>query len=386
MTDRQRSNFDTGPVQSWLDSEIASGRLTGGAIEIAIADETVLSKTFGVRNLHGDLVTPTTQFWIASMTKPIVSVAAMILYERGQLKLDDPVSDFIPGFGKQVLCADGVMTEPACRPATLLDLMTHTSGVTYGIFGDDNIHQRYAELAVMDYCSNNAAMAQRLAALPLLYHPGTTFEYGMSTDLLGRVVEVITGMTLFEALHDLVLGPLGMDQTTFLPDKNRLAFVPKGPISDAIAPPFTALQTWQSGGGGLCSTVSDYMRFLDMLSDHKGQENGCLLSRNAISLICTNHLPKNVRFGRYTEALGITAPWADNGLGFGLGVAVRVEETAHLHGSVGEYLWPGISGANFWVDPHLRLQVVFLTHAAEHRQKHRIQLREAVYAGVERHS
>ncbi|MBL4838825.1 MAG: beta-lactamase family protein [Kordiimonadaceae bacterium] len=382
MTKKIQSNFNPASVEGWLSRELAAGRLEGGALEVHHTGKTVYTNEFGTSNSYGEAVRRDTMFWIASMTKPVVSVAAMRLIERDELSLSDWVSDFVPGFGEHGVLTSSGDLEAAKRPPTILDLMTHTSGVTYDLFGNEAIHRRYAQAQVFDFRSNNVKIAEKLANLPLLYQPGTVFEYGMSTDMLGRVIEVLTGLPLDDALQDLVLGPLGMNDTSFLPDAKKIADIPPSAIRDNIAPLISPEQTWWSGGGGLYSTVTDYMRFARMLL-HSGKLDGIRVLRpQTVALMRQDHLPENVKYGNYTAALGITAPWTENGLGFGLGFAVRTKCLDHVPGGMGEYLWPGVSGANFWTDPENDLIVVFLTHAPDHRSDHRIGLRNAVYAGL----
>jgi CubicO group peptidase (beta-lactamase class C family) len=375
--------FDATLVDRWIETELAAGRLAGGVLEIRHAGETVLARTFGARDSEGTPVERDTAYWIASMTKPIVSVAALRLIARGAFDLDDPVDKYMAGFGRHgVLRPDGSCVE-AVRPPLVRDLMSHLSGLTYGQFGSDAIHEAYMTAGVYDFASDNARMAERLAALPLLHQPGTVFEYGMSTDVLGRVIEIAAHAPLDEALQALVLEPLGMTDTRFIPSPGRLADLPETPTATALAPPFREGQRWFSGGGGLTSTLPDYLRFADMLLG-RGQTGGIrMLQPDTFELMTRNHLPAGVEYGAYTAALGITAPWPANGLGFGLGLAVRTERRAPvLPGGVGEFLWPGVSGANFWVDPEHSLVVVFLTHAPEQRAQHRLDLRRAVYAGL----
>ena len=372
------------PIDRWVDRECAANRLSGGVIELRQRGETVYARCFGTASDAGDPVTPDTVYWIASMTKPVVSAAALRLIEDGRLMLGDPLAAFVPGFGAAgVLTAAGGLV-PAERPATVLDAMTHRSGVTYGAFGAAAIHARYGAAGGYDFANDNATMAARLAALPLLHQPGRVFEYGMSTDLLGRVIEVVTGQPLEDALRALVLAPLGMADTRFRPDPARLAALPPSPTQQALAPPFTADQRWCSGGGGLTSTVADYLRFAEMLRGGGAFQGIRVLRPQTVALMLRDHLPADVGHGPYTAALGITAPWDDNGLGFGLGVAVRTARRPHLPGGLGEFFWPGVSGANFWVDPEQELTAILLTHAPEHRGQQRVGFRSAVYAALGR--
>ena len=376
------TRFNAGPLERWIEAERAAGRLSGGVVEIRQAGRPVMRAAFGVRHCGGAPATQDTVYWIASMTKPVVSVAAMALVERGALRLDEPVERYAPGFGRRgVLLPDGTCA-PAARPPLIRDLMRHLSGVTYGQFGNEAIHARYLAAGVYDFRSDNARMAEALARLPLLHQPGTVFEYGMSTDLLGRAVEVASGASLPAALDELVLAPLAMRDTRFVPEPGRLAELPATPTVRALAPPFDASQTWFSGGGGLSSTAPDYMRFAEMLRLGGACDGVRIVRPETLALMSRDHLPAGVRYGAYTAALGITAPWPENGLGFGLGLAVRTARRAGLPGGLGEVFWPGVSGANFWVDPENRLSCVLLTHAPEHRARHRIDFRNAVYAGL----
>ena len=376
--------FDPSYARHWIEREQVADRIFGCGLEVVVQEKTVYSDAFGSRSPKvGDPVTEDTRFWIASMTKPVVSVAALQLIERGELSFEDPVSAFVPGFAKAgVLVANGDV-EPVSRPPTVFDLFTHLSGITYGQFGSGKIHRRYADACVYDFSSNNAEMANRLAQLPLLHQPGTVFEYGMSTDLLGRVIEVVTGQSLDRALRDAVLGPLAMSSTSFVPDQHRLTELPPSTIQTNLAPDFERAPAWHSGGAGLFSTVADYTQFARMLRGRGKLDNVRILKPKTVDLMCRQHLPPGVGYGDYTGELGISAPWPKNGLSFGLGLAVRVRDHEGLPGGLGEFSWPGVSGCNFWVDPKHDLIVVFLTHAPLHRTTHRIELRDAIYRGLQ---
>ena len=375
------SSFSPDRTLRWIELELAQQRIVGGALAILHKGQTVLSECFGLQNTDGDPVTRDTRFWIASMTKPIVSVAAMQLVESGKLSLLEPVNSFIPEFASSGVLTSVGSVEPVSRQPVVLDLLTHTSGLTYGQFGTDDIHRRYAEARVFDYTSNNEELSRRLARLPLLHQPGTTFEYGMSTDVLGHIVEIVSGCSLDKALSERVLMPLRMEATSFVPDQNKLAELAPSIIQETLAPDFNCSPSWFSGGAGLFSTVSDYMQFARMLLEKGRHQNVRILKSETLAMMSKAALPAEIRYGEYTQALGISAPWKQNGLSFGLGLAVRTEEISSVCGGLGELSWPGVSGANFWVDPKNDLIVVFLTHAPAYRTDHRVQLRDAVYRG-----
>ena len=382
MTGGTDNSFDATQTVKWINRELVAKRIDCCCIEIAYNGETVLHESFGLQNAKGKPATLDTRFWIASMTKPVVSVVLLHLIERGKLSLLDDVSKYVKGFGNAgVLSAEGNIT-PVARQPTILDLLTHTSGVTYGQFGNDEVHRQYNRAGVFEYDSNNATMAARLSNLPLLYQPGNTFEYGMSTDLLGYIIEVVTGHPLDSVLNDIIFKPLGMFSTNFIPDRDNLADLAPSVIQETIAPEFERTPTWFSGGAGLFSTVSDYMLFARMLQG-RGQLNDLqILKPETFASMVQQSLPSTISYGEYTAALGISAPWSKNGLSFGLGFAVRTDERESIPGGLGEFFWPGVSGANFWVDPKNNLIVVFLTHAPLHRTTHRAQLRNAVYGGL----
>lgn len=384
MSDQAAIYFDPSEARRWIERELAAERIFGCGLEVVVQGQMVYREAFGSRSKEGgDPVTKDTRFWIASMTKPVVSVAALQLIERGELSLEDPVSTFVPGFGDAGVMTGTGKLEPVDRPPTVLDLFTHLTGITYGQFGSGEIHKQYTEADVYDFSSDNAEMAIRLATLPLLHQPGTVFEYGMSTDLLGRVIEVVAGQTLANVLKEAVLRPLGMSSTSFVPDQHRLAKLPPSVVQANIAPNFERIPSWHSGGAGLFSTVPDYIQFARMLRGRGTLSDVQILKPETFDLMCRRHLPSSVGYGDYTGELGISAPWPENGLSFGLGVAVRVREHESIPGGLGEFFWPGVSGCNFWVDPKDDLIVVFLTHAPLHRTTHRIELRDAIYGGMQ---
>lgn len=363
-------------IDRWLEEELAAGRLFGGALAVVCGGAPVLRHWFGHRDRAGRApVTRDSVYWIASMTKPLTSVAALQLVDEGVLSLDAPVAAYLRGFGDAGVLAPDGRTTPSDRPVTVLDLMRHTSGLTYGIFGDDAIHRAYARAQVYDFAAPNRVMAERIAALPLLHQPGTVFEYGMSTDVLAAVIEVAAGRPFEVVVAERVTGPLGMASTGFRPPRDRVVESAPG-----IFPPLSPDQRWCSGGAGLWSTLDDYLAFAMMLRAGGRHGGRRLMSRESFALMTGNQLPDGVGYGAYTGSLDITAPWPRNGLGFGLGLAVRLRAGGDVPGGVGEVFWPGVSGANFWVDPAGDVVVVFMTHSLEHRVRHRRDLRRHVYA------
>lgn len=317
-------------------------------------------------------------FWIASMTKPITTAAAMMLVDEGLLRLDDPVCHYLPALQR-------LATEDAtpCQP-TVRDLMRHTAGFTYGFLGDGPVHRAYQAAGVYSFDQTNQAMVDKLARLPLLYPPGSTFEYGMSTDVLGAVVEVCSGQDLAHCLAERVLAPLGMADTGFslLPSQQARVARPFGHEAFDLAPPPVGA-AWVSGGSGLWSTAADYGRFARMLLEGGRGPGGVLLSVRALAEMRRPQLPPGVGFGPYVAALGPVAPLPAMGQGFGLGLSIRLDGLAHpLPGGSGDFCWPGMSGCQFWCDPQHGLVVVVMMQAPSRRLSYRACARHAVYGGA----
>jgi CubicO group peptidase (beta-lactamase class C family) len=338
-------------------------------------------------------------FRIASMTKPLTAVAALMLMEEGKLVLLDPVSRFLPELKELrvgVESLDGgersLSLEPARRAMTIHDLMRHTAGFTYGQFGDSLVQRAYRAARMIDNQQTNADMVAKLKELPLAHQPGTTFEYGMSTDVLGRVIEVVSGLSLDRFFREFITGPLGMQDTDFglrPSEVSRLA-EPQQELSAGQAPavvPYDPARPaqWFSGGGGLLSTAADYARFAQMLLN-EGEFGVRLLSRSTARLMLQNHLPDGLAYGPRTAELGMAAPLPELGQGYGLGLGVRTSMgLAPVPGSPGDFYWGGALGPYFWVDPAEQLVAVFMLQElnAQRRSRYRSLLRSLVYQGME---
>jgi len=332
-------------------------------------------------------------FRIYSMTKPLVSVAAMMMVEEGKLMLEAPVSRYIPGFANVrvgVEKSDGNGTKSLelvapRRPITVQDLLRHTSGLTYGFFGESMVKTAYNEaLATLPPTTNNAEFAEALAKLPLHYQPGSTWDYSYSTDVLGRVLEVVDGKSLYAVLKQRLLDPLGMKDTSFyVPEPARQARIAE-PLPDDrsfgvnanISDP-RVLRNLESGGGGMVSTADDYARFAQMLLNGGKLDGKRYLSPKTLEFMTSDHLGAAVTM----TALYLPGP----GYGFGLGFATRLTggESAYA-GAPGDYYWGGAGGTYFWVDPRTNLFVVFMMQSPKQRVPYRSVLRNMVYAAVER--
>jgi CubicO group peptidase (beta-lactamase class C family) len=299
-------------------------------------------------------------FPIASMSKPITTVAAMILAEENKLDIAAPVAQYLPEFRDVKVGTVGAAPK---RPMTVQDLMRHTSGLTYGLFGNSAVDQMYRKANVFGAKSLEEAV-KLVATMPLLHQPGEAWESRVSTDVLGRVVEVASGMDLDSFEHERLTGPLKMNDTGFWvkpPNVARLAKAEGPPNVAGMADP-TAKPAVLSGGGGMVSTVADYARFSQMLLNGGTLDGVRILGPKTVALMTSDQLPANVE--RHTPValgLGPFGPTPEMGTSFGLGFAVRVDAGRNpLPGSVGDFSWDGITGPIFWVDPQSKLLVVFM--------------------------
>ena len=380
-----------------LNDGVKNNELPGAVVLIARNGKIVLFESYGFRDKEAKVaMTNDTIFRIASMTKPIVTLAAMMLMEEGKLTLADRVSMYIPAFADTKVAvqkknADGTVEqvlESQRRPMTVHDLMRHTSGLTYGAVGANPVKQSYLDMKVNDRSQTNAEMADKLAKLALLYQPGTTWEYSMSTDVLGRVVEVASGMPLDKFIEERITKPLKMGDTGFevSADKKARGARPmkEGPKNEMPRiPDITEKFTWRSGGGGMVSTAADYARFLQMFANG-GQLDGVrLVSRKTIDLMTADALPPDIKMGADMFRFEALEPSAAMGQGFGLGFAVRnVQGVNPLPGSPNDYFWGGAYGTYFWHDPRERMYVVFMMQSPQARLRYRFLMRDLVYQAM----
>ena len=362
-------------VTGWMRRWVDSGRLPGLLVAVVRNDGLAWFETCGYRDVEsGRAVEPDTIYRIYSMTKPITTVAALMLYEEGCFQLDDPVANFIPAFaGTRVFAsgdAESFTTIPLARPITVHDLMIHTSGLTYGFQHEHAVDALYRRRRI-EFNANVGPLAEVVeaaAAQPLVFQPGTRWNYSISTDVLGRLVEIWSGVPLDTFFAERIFGPLGMRDTGFqVPEGQDDRFASNYLRTDgdglALADPagasrFLAPAATLSGGGGLVSTAADYLRFLRMLRGRGSLEGARLLGRKSVELMTMNHLPGDLAdMGRPRFA---EMPFA--GIGFGLGVSVMLDPAkARILGSPGEYAWGGMASTTFWVDPAEDLIVLLLT-------------------------
>ena len=387
------AGFDPGRLRglgAYLDAEVAAGRVPGAVLGIARGGDVVLQRAFGYRDpAAGVPMTTDTLFWIASMTKPVTTVGALLLRERGLLRLEADVAEYLPAFAdrrvwdRTAAAAPGeVPTRPAARQPTVLDLLLHTAGLPEGLLGDTPVHARYAA-AVGDGMTALPAeeFARRLAALPLLHDPGAEWHYGWGLDLVGMVVESLTGMRLGEYLRREVLGPLGMLDTTFGVPPAAHGRYAAGVVTDAAtgarrALPDLSVARFDSGGAGLVGTAGDYLAFVRLLLAGGVAGGRRLLERATVDLMLSDRLHAD------TDVTDLWRPGWNPGYGFGLGVAVR-RPGASGPGSPGEVTWPGAAGTFWWADPREDLGVVVLAHLPPGgRVRVEARVRELVYGAL----
>jgi CubicO group peptidase (beta-lactamase class C family) len=379
---------------------VGPGKIAGCLVWVARRGEVVHRAALGARDLaRRRPMTDDTVFRIYSMTKPIVSVALMSLFEEGRFALSDPLHRFLPAWREARVYQQGrhpdFLTQPAARAITVHDLLTHQSGLTYGFMQRTNVDAAYRRLGIGDPKPGDtlAGMVDTLATLPLEFSPGTAWNYSVSTDVVGRLVEVISGVSLDRFLRERIFEPLGMRDTGFQLREVALprfaACYARGPGKKLVLEDdpgqsrYTSDVTLFSGGGGLVSTAGDYLRFCEMLRRGGALPGARILSRRTIELMTTNHLPAGKDLTQC--ALGPFAETKYEGQGFGLGFSVVLDRArAATPASVGSYGWGGAASTIFWIDPQEELVVIFLTQLIPSRTfDFRGQLQAIVYGALE---
>ncbi len=382
-------------VGEYLRDQIAHDKIPGAALLIQQHDKPVYHEFFGVRDVATRLpMTDDTIFRLHSMTKPITSVAAMMLVDAGKLKLEDPVAKYIPSFaaakvGIEKKAGNGekvLELVPASRPITILDLMTHTSGIVYGFYGDGMVRHRYHDARIYDGDFDNAEFAERIARLPLAVQPGTQWDYGHSTDILGRVIEVVSGKSLLQFEKDNLLGPLGMTDTSFFvtdPAKHNMIAQPMPNDSDFKLGFYNTPDVpkkWESGGGGMVSTMADYARFSQMLLNGGSLNGKQYLSPKAFALMASDHVGPDSGVGHdYLYFPG-------DGFGYGLGFGVRSgpgKAKPPPPGSLGELKWDGASGCYFVIDRKQDMFFVLMEQTPSERGRIQAEVKRLIYAAME---
>jgi CubicO group peptidase (beta-lactamase class C family) len=382
-------------VGDFLRDQIASGKIPGAILLIQQHGKPVYHEFFGVQDVVSrQPMTDQTIFRLFSMTKAITSVAAMMLVDEGKLALEDPIAKYIPSFanvkvGVEKKNEDGTKTlelVPPNRPPTVLDLMRHTSGITYGFYGDSLVRKAYAAANLYAGDFDLAEFAERIAKLPLHDQPGSLWQYGHSTDVLARIMEIVSGKTLLEIEREKLLDPLGMKDTRFFvtdPEKQKLIAQPMpndGDFRVGRENRPDVPKKWESASGGMVSTLSDFARFAQMLLDGGKFEGTTYLSPKAFELMTTDHIGPGSGVGRdYFYFPG-------DGFGFGLGLAVRTDPgnaKPPPAGSLGELKWDGASGCYFVIDRKQDMFFVLLEQTPSERQRIQKAVKQLIYEAME---
>jgi CubicO group peptidase (beta-lactamase class C family) len=379
-------------IDAFFADQIANNQLPGAVLAVAKNGKLVIYKPYGYADkANNKPMTTDAIFNLASMTKVMASVGALTFYEEGKLPLNAPISNWLPQFkdmkvGK--VDADGNLTTvPAKNPITVQDLMRHTNGLTYGGRGTTPVHKLFpagSAPAAVQYTSSE--FIDKLASNPLLYEPGTAWDYGFGIDVLGIIEEKIAGKPLGGVLQDRVWSKVGMPNTTFqVAEKDRARLAQPLPIDPLTGKPQKVEilnQTTQFDCGGSCafSTAGDYVRFGQMLLNGGSLDGKKVLGPQTVAFMTSNHLNKDIK-----NNVGGTEP-GRVGYGFGLGVAVRMERgLSAINGNVGDFTWNGANGTIFWVDPKEQMVVVMMAVApGEIRKVHREQLNAVIYGALEK--
>jgi CubicO group peptidase (beta-lactamase class C family) len=377
-------------VGDYIRNEISTGKIPGAVLLIQQHGQPVYFENFGVRDVATGLpMTADTIFRLYSMSKPITSVAAMMLVEEGKLAPGDPVSKYIPAFADVKVGVEkpgeksGLTLEPLNRPITIDDLLRHTSGLTYGFYGDNAVRKLYAQANLFDGGEDNAEFVQRIVKLPLAEQPGTLWDYGHSTDVLGRVIEVISGQSLYDFEKARLLDPLGMTDTAFyvadaakypriaepMPDDRSIS--PVAGIRDPRAP-----RRWESGGAGMVGTIGDYARFAQMLLNGGTFEGRRYLQTETIALMTADHIGPETGIARDQFYF----PGATSGYGYGF--AVRTSTPPNTSWPLGEYRWDGVGGTFFFIDPKDDMFVILMVQTPSQRGRIQLALKTLIYQAL----
>ncbi|MGI9473213.1 MAG: serine hydrolase domain-containing protein [Rubripirellula sp.] len=386
VSDQEIATADTSPIpratpqEVGLDPErlvkvhevmqrfVDDGAIAGSVVAVARNGKLVLMDTVGYQSIEDKIpMSADSIFRIYSMSKPVTSVAAMLLVDRGKIKLDDPVAKYIPCFEDVRVFAgsegEDLETDAPRRAVTIRDLLRHTAGLTYGFFGNSKVDQLYRQAGVLADEDDCAALCEKVAAIPLTNQPGDRFQYGVSVDVLGRVIEIASGKTLDEFFREEIFEPLKMADTGFFVPEEKVprmtvnyAANPEGGLSVADDPAdsrFTTKPKMLSGGGGLVSTAGDYLRFAQMVANGGQLDGRRILKEETVVMMTKDQLPSRA------FPIGVGAPMP--GVGFGLGFSVVVDRAGYPHPVEGEYGWDGMASTHYFASPGEGFIVVALT-------------------------
>jgi CubicO group peptidase (beta-lactamase class C family) len=381
-------------VGDYMRNEVATGKIPGAIVLIRQHGRPVYFEKFGVLDVESKRpMTEDAIFCLYSMSKPITSVAAMMLVEDGKLALDDPLSKYIPAFADVKVGVEktdesgkvSLVPEPLKRPITIEDLLRHTSGLTYGFYGDNAVRKLYANADLFKGDFDNAEFVERIAKLPLAEQPATLWDYGHSTDVLGRVIEVASGKSLFQFERERLLDPLGMNETAFyVADEAERSRIAEPMPDDRFTSPVAGIRDpmvkrrWESGGAGMVGTTGDYARFAQMLLNGGVLDGRRYLKPETVALMTSDHIGPKTKIARDHFYF----PGADSG--FGLGFAVRTSQSPNTRLPLGEYRWDGVAGTFFFVDPRDDMFTICMMQTPSQRGRIQTALKTLIYQARER--
>ncbi|WP_198963822.1 serine hydrolase domain-containing protein [Bradyrhizobium sp. Y36] len=381
-------------VADYIGNEVATGKIPGAILLLQQHGKLVYYANFGVRDVAtGKPMSADTIFRLYSMSKPITSAMAMMLVEDGKLALDDPVAKYIPAFADMKVAVErrgegGKVTlslEPQQRPVTIKDLLRHTAGLPYGATGGRGVRELYAAADLFNSDLSNADFVAKLATLPLAEQPGTVWDYGFATDVLGRVVEVISGKSLLQFEKERLLDPLGMSETAFfVADPAKFPRIAEPMPEDRSISTTTQVRDvrrpvrWESGGAGMVGTVGDYARFAQMLLNGGTYEGRRYLKPETVALMASDHVGPETGIARDQTYY----PGASSG--FGLGFAVRTSVPPATSWPLGEYRWDGVGGTFFFIDPEDDLFGIFMVQTPSQRGRIQLALKTLIYQAMGR--
>ena len=381
-------------VSDYIRSEVATGKIPGAILLLQQHGKPVYYENFGVRDVATEIsMGADTIFRLYSMSKPITSVVAMMLVEEGRLSLDDHVSKYIPAFagmkvGIETKAGDGKVSltlAPQERPVTIKDLLRHTAGLPYGFYGGGPVRELFAAADLFNSDLSNADFVAKIATLPLAEQPGTVWDYGFATDVLGRVVEVISGKTLLQFEKERLLDPLGMSETAFyVADAAKFARIAEPMPEDRRISPTTEIRDirkpvkWESGGAGMVGTVGDYARFAQMLLNGGTFDGRRYLKAETVALMASDHIGPETGIARDQNY------YPGGSSGFGLGFAVRTSVPSGTSWPLGEYRWDGVGGTFFFIDPEDDLFGIFMVQTPSQRGRIQLDLKTLIYQAMGR--
>jgi len=382
-------------ITDYFNTEVSNGKISGAVVMVQRHGKTAYFRSFGATDVKtNEPMTPATIFRIHSMSKSVTAFATMLLVNDGKIKLDDPLAKYIPSFANVKV---GVETKtdggearlklvPPDRPVTIEDLLRHSSGITYGFYGQGLVRKAYADADLFADGEDNASVAEKIAKLPLAEQPGTLWDYGHSMDILGRVIEVASGKSLYEFEKERLFGPLGMTDTGYyvLDPKQHYRIAEPLPSDNDFrtgsARNPRVYTKWEAGGSGLVTTVGDFSRFAQMLLNGGELDGRRYLSTDVFANMTANHISPatDVKRGSYY--------FPGDGFGYGLGFGIRTEPgnaTPPPPGSLGEIKWDGAGGTYFWVDRAQDMYAILMIQSPSERGRIQPALKAMVYDAFE---